>query len=261
MGVFERLAQEKKEFEVYKLHETLLVWEAAALALDIPPSQVFFEDWNNKGWFAGFDHQHRTSELKAMIKAILRSLDWKENSNEHREIEVDSFKAWLNFKGHKSIFFGTGGVSVNSKQNALIMKVLDPNNEHYSKMLAASIYAWFSLYEREDPKGKPKQTIKEWIGINGESLGFNRNSRDVTNYLSDNSLDLMSGVVNWERKGGSPNSTAENANPRTLEEVKAMLSGEPVTENSSNSVKIKDAKDYKTSHSIRAVLTDDDIPY
>ena len=109
-------------------------------------------------------------------------------------LQVADIKDWLKKRGFKSDFFDTD--NADNTEEAKVPDCLNDKLDKYPPKLAAAVQVWeefSSGRERILPGRTLKQCMEKWL--EGKADEFN---------LSNQAIEEIAKVANWETKGGAP---------------------------------------------------------
>tara|TARA_Y100001934_G_scaffold95691_1_gene118152 strand:+ start:1928 stop:2644 length:717 start_codon:yes stop_codon:yes gene_type:complete len=99
---------------------------------------------------------------------------------------------WLDARGLRAKFF-----FAKNDDNA---SYLDPEHPRFSPKLAASVKAWLAFEDSELYQGKGvTDALREWLEVHYKKLGLTHQNKK-----SQNAIEQVVSVTNWNLKGGSP---------------------------------------------------------
>ena len=199
----QRIADDPKRLDHWRLCDALTVKDAALLAAGHDPSEFpYVENWQVHEWPMGYEAA-RSAILNALRArridgVIARDVDYDETDDWPIEgavnalslVEVDSLVRWLASRGMSSGFFFPG----KSDSTAY----LDPGNSRYAPKLAAAVRAWEAV---TDPAGKhPKQALTKWLREHAVEFGLT----DDDGKPNETGIEEIAKVANWQPGGGAP---------------------------------------------------------
>ena len=195
------------EFEIFKLSESLTIWEAAILLLGKKPSKVLTRE-DERGNFSTTWEEfepHVVSDIdgsyqalkKAIIDAVrsdhimLSESIRADDVNEYYRIRVSSLKNWVKTKGFKCDFFNISEI--------MDQPYLDQDHPHFSLKLYAAVKVWMEFKDAEIEGESPKSTIKNWLSGHAVDLNLVYDGKS-----NKSAIEEVAKIVNWETKGGAP---------------------------------------------------------
>ena len=111
-------------------------------------------------------------------------------------VKFDDVVAWLTSRGVTDGFF--------FPVEEAPRDYLDPNHPRYSVRLAAAIKVWEAMGDENLLAGKATKTaIKDWLESRYKELGLVHKNK-----ISNNAIENVVAVVNWQTVGGAPKTPA-----------------------------------------------------
>lgn len=204
-----------EELDYWRLSESLLLPEAAALIVGDTPSNVRFAEG---GIYLAEDRYssqpsekeaHFEAALSALISALRRGalagdfpprfIDGGYDLRSVR-VEVEDLRAWLASRGITTGFFFP-----NREEGQ--PGYLDKSHPNYAPKLAAAIRAWEAVTsDPERLRGKtPKQAITKWLNEHAAAYGLTKD--DGTPNATG--VEEAAKLANWKPEGGASKTPGE----------------------------------------------------
>lgn len=122
-----------------------------------------------------------------------REPDWWQTN-----VKVEDLKRWLRDKGIQPSFFFPETLA---DRGDTVDEVLDFEHEHFTPELALALTVWRALLPERAFKGGVKSTIEAWIKANPDAW-------HGEGELSVAAKERIITLVNWNKSGGAPKSSA-----------------------------------------------------
>ncbi|MGF7157249.1 hypothetical protein [Bartonella heixiaziensis] len=198
----------------WRLSENFTLVNAALLIAGINPAKCRFinrnnllesdiyDDHGNKLLSAKFRAAY-SSILQAVNTESLRVYKWDSFSDSQTTVNEEDLKEWLCSRGMRPKFFFPEDDSHEMKGQRYAFQ--DPTHPRYAPKLAAVVAAWEAVTEVA-PGEIVKQTLKKWLQDNASQYNlFNKK----TGKRSDDVIEQLASVANWEPTGGAPKTIAK----------------------------------------------------
>ena len=208
--------------DFWKFHDTLNVYQATSLILNIDPSQIKKLKFNNSISYdpilKALQKDIRTEKLWANI---VYDYDNQYSRNEPEiywdktTIGVSMLKEWLISKNCKPSFFFA--------DTSNVADYLNKNHPRYSPKLAASVKAWLAMEDDNLIRGKtPKTAMESFLTNNYKEFGLIHN-QDSSNHgykkgdINKGAITEIAKIANWNDKGGAPSTPLSEPIPSLVD--------------------------------------------
>lgn len=206
-----------KALELWRLHDTLSINEAALLAVGVDPSSSIGASCRARlscerpeGYDAmskGIGNALRNGTINGIWNPIWQCDSYGNRrepiddsmDNDDSTVEVASLKAWLAGRDQRPVFFFPIEVATPViRIEADIPGYLDEKNPRYSRKLAAAVRAWEAV---TDPGTKSaKQALEAWLRTHAAHFEL----VDTDGNPINAAMTECSTVANWNPGGGAP---------------------------------------------------------
>jgi hypothetical protein len=209
--------------DFWKFHDTLNVYQATYLILNLDPSQGNHLKHNDSISYEtiliALQKDIRSEKLWANI---VHDYDNQYSRNEPEiywdktTIGVSMLKEWLISKNCKPSFFFS--IEANSEPD-----YLNKNHPRYSAKLAASVKVWLAMEDDNLIRGKtPKTAMESFLTNNYKEFGLIHN-QDSSNHgykkgdINKGAITEIAKIANWNDKGGAPSTPLSEPIPTLVD--------------------------------------------